>query len=453
MTTTEERPDVVADDEPGAAARPRRRSGTVRRLAMRPRRVLVRVHRWVAIALAVWLAVISLTGLWLVFNQGLDARLHADRYDHTSGDVGAARALTSANAALPKEGSTYYLTFPTNGRGVYQAHFSVPIAGGAPDAERYGTVFVDPGTGHVNGRRWGDEGFTAWMYRGHMYLWQDRGVFAVFDPQHGWCRATKGVEPGGVKGVVCDVIPDGEDMVAWFGVGWLVVLLTGFYLWYWPGVRRWATAFAVKRGRGRFATQMSLHKAVGLAVFVPLTVIAFTGISFAFPNLKGWFENATPAARGAELWTPPERAVSKPIKGATPLDADAAVRTIRTRFPERRLDGIEMPADETGTWNAWVDRGFSPWTREAGAGNVYVVLDQYTGRVLYDGKPAEGNVLDQAWDDWIYPLHTGDFGGTTTRSIWLVIALSPIALGATGLTMGQIRRTKRRRREVVIDVR
>jgi len=25
------------------------------------------------------------------------------------------------------------------------------------------------------------------------------------------------------------------------------------------------------------------------------------------------------------------------------------------------------------------------------------------------------NTFDQLWDDWSFPLHTGDFGGTTTR--------------------------------------
>ena len=80
-----------------------------------------------------------------------------------------------------------------------------------------------------------------------------------------------------MQGVVCDVIPDGEDMVAWLAVGFIVVLLTGFYLWYWPGVRRWATAFVIRRGRGRFAFHMSVHKVVGLVVWMPLLVIAFTG--------------------------------------------------------------------------------------------------------------------------------------------------------------------------------
>ena len=33
-------------------------------------------------------------------------------------------------------------------------------------------------------------GLTPWLYRGHMYLWQDHGLFGVFDPADGWCRPT-----------------------------------------------------------------------------------------------------------------------------------------------------------------------------------------------------------------------------------------------------------------------
>ena len=78
------------------------------------------------------------------------------------------------------------------------------------------------------------------------------------------------------------------------------------------------------------------------------------------------------------------------------------------------------PADETGVYTAWVTRGYSPWTREGGAGNVYVVVDQYSGDVLYDGTPEEGNTFDQPWSDWYFPLHTGDFVGRQPR-LWAVL--------------------------------
>lgn len=60
--------------------------------------------------------------------------------------------------------------------------------------------------------------------------------------------------------------------------------------------------------------------------------------------------------------------------------------------------------------------------------------------------PSDGNIFDQAWDDWTFPLRTGDFGGTPTRVIWVAVGLSPIVLAVTGLTMQLVRRRKRKRR-------
>jgi uncharacterized iron-regulated membrane protein len=255
------------------------------------------------------------------------------------------------------------------------------------------------------------------------------------------------MEPGGVRGVICDVVPSGDDMVAWFGVGWIIVLLTGFYLWYWPGVRRWARAFRIQRKRGPFAFNMSLHKVIGLIVWVPLLAIAFTGIAFAFPSLSNWYERATPAQRGFYLWSPSEDLVSSPPEdGAEPIGLDAAVAAIEDRFPDRTVEGLLPPWDETAPYSAWVTRGYSPWLRPGSEGNVYVLLDQYTGEVLYDGTPEEGNVFDQAWDDWSFPVHAGDMGGVATRVVWAVLGVATVALGVTGLTMNLIRRQKRARR-------
>ena len=199
------------------------------------------------------------------------------------------------------DGATTTLAVPADGEGADAGAAEADAAEGeeAVAEPRYITAFVDPGSARVNEIVDEEAGFSWWLYRGHMYLWQDHGVFGAFDPESGWCRVTaEGVEPGGLEGVVCDVLPDGQDMVAYLGLGWIVVLLTGFYLWYWPGVRRWATALVIRRSRGAFAFNMSVHKVVGLVVWLPLAVVAFTGAAFALPNMKAWYQNATPAGRG-----------------------------------------------------------------------------------------------------------------------------------------------------------
>ena len=116
--------------------------------------------------------------------------------------------------------------------------------------------------------------------------------------------------------------------------------------------------------------------------------------------------------------------------GRERIDVDAALAAIEERYPDRAVQSIMPPFDETSTYSAWVTRGFDPWTRETGAGNVYVAVDQYSGEIVYDGTPEEGNVFDQVWDDWSFPLHTGDFGGTTDAGrCGPSLALTPIALG------------------------
>jgi uncharacterized iron-regulated membrane protein len=143
---------------------------------------------------------------------------------------------------------------------------------------------------------------------------------------------------------------------------------------------------------------------------------------------------------------PGEEVVSEEADGREPIGLDRAAEILAERYPERAINYLAIPFDETGHYMAWVTRGFDPWTREGGAGNTYVALDQFTGETIYDGTPEEGNVYDQAWDDWSFPLHTGDFGGSATRVLWTLLGLSPLVLATTGVIMYMIRLQKRRRR-------
>ena len=458
MTTTEAPPETPDDEVVEGptlthAADIERRIGSGKRIARRIRKVFVLLHRWVSFALLAWVVVISLTGAWLVFAPAFDSWLHRDRFATTSGDVGPADALASVtDEELPElgEGAYVYSTvLPVNGRGVYQVNAAVPLDEEGLH-ERYLTYFVDPGSGRVNGMQDEEAGFSHWMLRGHENLWQEHGLFNVFDEDAGWCRKDAGgAEPGGPKGVVCDVIPDGIDMIGWFGVGFFFILGSGFYLWYWPNVRRWATALVIKRGRGRFQFHLSLHNVIGLVTLVPLLVISFTGAALAFPNMKAWYENVTPAGRDSTIWEPAEDALvsDTPEDGAEPLDASQALAAAEEAFPARTAQVLEgPPADETGTWNLWMSKGHDNWTREGAAGNHYVVIDQFTGEIRADAGSEEGNVAEQLWNDASYPLHAGDVLGTPSRLVWFVVGLSPIVLALTGVVMWVVRFNRRRRR-------
>lgn len=439
---------------PTHAADIERRIGGGKKLSKRVRRVFVLLHRWVSFALLAWVVVISLTGAWLVFAPAFDSWLHRDRFQSTGGeDVGPAAALASVVdgpvADLPEGSHVYSTVLPVNGRGVYQVNAEVPLDTDGLEFQ-YLTYFVDPGTGEVNGVQDEGEGFSHWMLRGHENLWQEHGILNVFDEDAGWCRRDAGgAEPGGPKGVVCDVIPDGIDMIGWFGVGFFFILASGFYLWYWPNVRRWATALVIKRGRGRFQFHLSLHNVVGLVTLVPLLVISFTGAALAFPNMKSWFENVTPAGRDSTIWEPSEAAFAsdEPEAGAEPLDATEVLAAVEEAFPDRTVQVMEgPPEDPTGVWSVWTSKGHDNWTREGAAGNSYVIVDQYTGEIRDDAGSEQGNMAEQLWNDASYPLHAGDFLGTPSRLVWFVVGLSPIVLAVTGVVMWVVRFNRRRRR-------
>jgi hypothetical protein len=168
-------------DAAGPVGGPPRRRNPVRRLAMRCRGVVVKAHRWLSIGLLVWLLVICVTGAWLAVHEGIDSVLHGDRYRSTDApDVGPQAAFPAAKAALPDDASIYGLAQPSNGRGVYQVGAETETG---PEKFRYDLAYVDPGTGAVNAVHDEAAGFSQWMFRGHMYLWQDHGVFGVFDPR------------------------------------------------------------------------------------------------------------------------------------------------------------------------------------------------------------------------------------------------------------------------------
>ncbi|HEU5447382.1 MAG TPA: Uma2 family endonuclease, partial [Acidimicrobiia bacterium] len=50
------------------------------------------------------------------------------------------------------------------------------------------------------------------------------------------------------------------------------------------------------------------------------------------------------------------------------------------------------------------------------------------------------------WEDWGYPLHSGDFLGNTSRWAWVFVGLSPVVLSGTGVVVWWKRRKRRQSR-------
>ena len=61
-----------AEAQPEGDPKAKRRPSRTRRIAMRPRRAIVKVHRWLALVLFAWFIVISITGASLVVHHAVE---------------------------------------------------------------------------------------------------------------------------------------------------------------------------------------------------------------------------------------------------------------------------------------------------------------------------------------------------------------------------------------------
>ena len=418
--------DVDIDGQAVTPAAPRSRD---RRIPLPSRSLLLKIHRWLSLGALVWILIISLTGAVLIFAPQITAGSRPELFKATPGDRGPQAMVDAAIARFPNDDvAVDHISFPVDNRGVYVLHVTVSsrataeqLATGAPieRKSRSWLVYHDPGTGRINGARPEASGFIYWCKRGHYILWQDSGLLGI----------------------------DGDDLAGLVALAMLFITLTGIYIWYFPKVKHWFRNLRVRTRRGFFLFNLDLHRTLGLLIVLPLAVISFTGAAFSFPDMKLVWERLTPAKHDYVQHEPAEPPFSEePDDEDDPmptLTTNGAWQLIKERYPNYRLNSLEPPIETTDVWGAYLDRGYSPRQRDNTSGNMYVAIDRFSHEVIYEGTPEQGNVWDQAWEDWSLPLHAGDFLGNTSRSIWLFVGLSPVVLSGTGVVIWWKRRQRR----------
>lgn len=402
-TEIESTPAVITEPRPAEPRSPRRR---MRRSFVARRGVVVRAHRWLSFLLLAWIVLECLTGSTIVFADEIDRAWNDAAFTTSDGDIGLAAAMAAARDARPDDVVRFATVPSSDTGGMYEVWLTDVSAG-------YHEVLVDPGSGAVTDADHHVPEVVALAERLHVGL-NSTSVF--------------GVEPILVLG--------------WLGVGWLLVLLTGFYVWYWPGVRRWARALRVRTGRGSFTFNLDLHKAIGIVAFVPLVLVAVTGINFAFPAQVRWaWDTATLGAmQGSDARFP----TSTPVAGAQPIDAESARQIVASIDPTLQVTSVTGPGGSTvGTWTVDATADGSFLGAAGGARTVEVAVDQYSGVVTAIDDPADDDWATRAYEEWSYQIHFGTFGGTATRVLWVALGLLPVGLAVTGTSMWWIRRSKR----------
>lgn len=368
------------------------------------RRVFVRLHRYVGLSIAAFLALAGLTGSVLAFEPELDAALNPHLFRtavSSSPPLPLDELFARIEKADPRIQVTAALMPPDRG-----ASYLVYV--GSRDPARpvdFDQVFVDPRSGEVLGRRmWGScclqrERFVPFIYQIHMTMFLPAVAGALL--------------MGGVA------------------IAWLFHSVTGLVL-AWPRSRTpghgWRQALGFKRGAKRFRTMFDLHRLAGLWPWPLLILSAVTGISLNLREqvmlpLVELFSPLTPGP----LEDPPV-ANPKPVLGFTAA-ALSAVDSVRH---EHRKPAVLYATHvrEIGLYGfALGDPVGNP---RNGLGPSWVYVDDRTGAVRHRQVMGEGSAADIFFQAQL-PLHSGRIAGTPGRVFALFFGLAVALLSLTGL--------------------
>lgn len=351
------------------------------------RRFWLLLHRWLALALALPLIVVALTGSALVVLKPLDRWWHAELFDVPAGPA-APDLLERTRQRLRGEfgpEASFVLRPPRQAGESLRA----TVRGGAWE----GFVYIDPRDARELGRRGEREGLFNFVFELHSALLINEA---------------------------------GKPLLAALALAYGVLLVGGLVLW-WP--KRWPQAFALALDRGLLRGLFDLHRSGGALLGVLIAVPVASGAYMAWKPLP----QAVTALSGRAPLAPPRVNVADPRMPAAALDG--LVATASARFDGAPVGYVVLPAGAAKPVRVRLMLADDPHPN----GLTSVWLHPQTGAVLRADRWNELDAGTRA-NSILYPLHTGELGGLALETLNALLGLALVALGGTGLSLWWLRR-------------
>ena len=366
------------------------------------RTLAMRLHRWVALALGAWFALLGLTGGVLVWHAELDRALNPEWFAPRTCAHRSATPVADALALFERatQGATATQVMAPSEAGAAFTVWQKPPADGLRRQH-----FVDPHCGAYLGQRaWG----AARIDRAHV-------VPALYELH----RALLLREAG-------------HTAVGFAGLSLLFVAITG--LWTaWPrhATREaWKRTLTLKRGASTHRRFYDLHRATGAWLAVFLLLMSVTGAYLCFPKQARVLVATLLPTSPAEMRKPAQTR-------AAPMSPDALVRRAETLWRDTRWSRLQLPNGGKGAWDVRLLQGEEV---RADTGDTRVRFDD-AGTLVDRRDPLRGPAGDRLIA-WLFPLHSGEALGVVGRVAWSGLGLAPSLLFLTGLWLWLRRRRR-----------
>ncbi|KPL68381.1 hypothetical protein SZ64_09765 [Erythrobacter sp. SG61-1L] len=386
------------------------------------RAILLIVHRWAGLTIALALVLTGLTGAILPFQRELGYRIAADVWQVAPPHPGAQplSGIELMHRVEQQTGGTvsYIKLEPTPG-------LALAVFVSAPQGHPplpYDEVFVDPYTGairasvHLADLDDGAVNIMPFLVRFHYTL--------AAGP---WGRFILGIA----------------------ALIWVPVCLAGLVLSLPRGrlaggvagrLHAWAPAWKIRRGQGARILTYDLHRASGLWIWPVMLVFAWSAVAF---NLDDVHEPVQRFFGARGLYNPPEN--SAPAQGERLSPQEAAEVGARLMAQEAVRQGFAIRGPEAISFNSHAHAvGYYARTSLDGPterGSTAVWFDEVSGRQIGFRHPF-GTTPADAFDKATRLLHTADLFGWPYRIFVSLIGLLTAASSIAGLLVW-LRRSRR----------
>ncbi|WP_341801831.1 PepSY-associated TM helix domain-containing protein [Rhizomicrobium electricum] len=357
------------------------------------RAVFTRLHRWVGLTMAGFLAVAGLTGSLIVFYQELDRALNPDLFNVpvTSQRLSPSALAARVEAQLP---------------GTHVTLMSIPAPGRASEvwvsgkSLAYDQVFADPATGKVLGqRKWGKAGLSRAALMPMIYLFH----YSLKLP--------------GVWGIVLMGVIACLWSIDCF-VAFVLTLPRGVPFW-----TKWGPAWRIKPGASAYRVQFDLHRAGGLWLWAVLFVLATSSVALNLPE-----QVFRPLLKTFTTLSPSYEDLRPPAVVRTPkLSFDDALHLAR-READRPQWVFRAPGTVGVSYGARGDKGLD------GFGLSTIVFDDQTGARVLHQQAGHGRLAD-IYAGMQYQLHSGRILGWPGRILVALAGLAVAMLSVTGVVI------------------
>lgn len=351
------------------------------------------LHLYLALILGFFFAVLGLTGSLSMLGEGLDHLLNPRLSVEPS--PGAKPSLDDLMAAVRREHPDYKgpwtLELPRTPEDSLTAWFEKPLEtrgqGYAPLM-----VAVNPYTGEVLANRFWGQTARTWLLDLHSHL--HLGRF-------------------------------GARWVGLMGIALMLSVLSGLYLW-WPGLTRVRSIFRLRHEAGMNLFLFDLHRLIGLAGFIAISILAFTGFNLAYPGLGEALVGTSGMSHDAD--GPAIKSTGK-APADHPVTLEEVVLLARGPFPRAEIRQITTPEGPEGTYRVTFRQAFEVNQRHP---MTAVWIDQYSGQIR-EVRNAARFSRGETLITTLWPLHTGEMLGGWGRLAWFLAGLMLPVLYVSGL--------------------